>query len=441
MQINAETLYTFFKKNNLLDQRCTMFSAENIIREFFSQFQAFFNKQSFVLFEMIVLSLLTRYYQDASLVQVWRWQDYSKHWTNIPRFVRCYKWEPLTLSNVLLRFLVRLFKLRELYFVADTTLCERYSWRLPCVFRRWILKFRRYGYAQEWVVVSIVLPRLMARERFRIYGLMAALWDKTKKATHLLEEMLLRLRLPEWCRPYLIVDAGLNSVVPEGWHIITRLRLDARLYGEPLPSRPGKRGRKPLKGKRYYAEKVFYRAKDKVILSYRNQELKVVVRYWRVHQWGYRRALVLICQPVAHPEWRPIVLATTDVEMSPQTLLNLYSARLEIERLFQDVKKNGAFGKYRGKKRVAHERFNNLVLLSQSLKQLIAEKGEITAIDLNEPWRKRKDAYSLSPNQLRRVLEAYHLSEKIMQLLPIREKMQKIPFFKERIFQGLARIL
>ena len=127
--------------------------------------------------------------------------------------------------------------------------------------------------------------------------------------------------------------------------------------------------------------------------------------------------------------------------MSPQTLLNLYSPRLEIERLFQDVKKNGAFGKYRLKKRVAHERFNNLVLLSQSLKQLIAEKGEITAIDLNEPWRKRKDAYSLSPNQLRRVLEAYHLSEKIMQLLPVREKMQKIPFFKERIFQGLAKIL
>ncbi|MCD6386625.1 hypothetical protein J7M23_12725, partial [Candidatus Sumerlaeota bacterium] len=60
---------------------------------------------------------------------------------------------------------------------------------------------------------------------------------------------------------------------------------------------------------------------------------------------------------------------------------------------------------------------------------------------LNEPWRKRKDAYSLSPNQLRRVLEAYHLSEKIMQLLPIQEKMQKIPFFKERIFQGLAKIL
>ena len=56
-----------------------MFSAESIIRDFFGQFQAFFNRQSFVLFEMIVLSLLTRYYQASSLVQVWRWQDYSKH--------------------------------------------------------------------------------------------------------------------------------------------------------------------------------------------------------------------------------------------------------------------------------------------------------------------------------------------------------------------------
>lgn len=418
-----------------------MFSAEGIIRDFFSQFQGFFNKQSFALFEIIVLTLLARYYQDASLVQVWRWQDYSKHWTNLHRFLRRYKWQSLTLTNVLLNFLIRLFKLSVLYFVADTTLCERYSLRLPCVFKRWSPKLRRYAYVQEWVVVSLLIPRRDKPAEFRCCGLMAALWEKTQKATLLLQERLSWLKFPHWCKPYLIVDAALNSVVPEGWELVTRLRRDARLYGEPPQYRPGKRGRKPRKGKRYYAEDVFNKAEEKVILAYRGQEIKVVVRYWRVHQWGYRPALVLICQPVAHPEWRPIVLATTDVEMTPQRLLNLFSARLEMEALFQDVKKNGAFGKYRGKKKIAHERFSTLVLLSQSLKQLIAEKADLPGIDLNEPWRKRENPHSLSPNQLRRVLEAHHLSERIIQLLSPHGEMQKIPTFGEQIFQTLVKIL
>jgi len=412
-----------------------------VLNDFFAHFQPIFTAPSFLLFEMIVHTYLSRLCIDASLVQVWRWKEMVKHWTNLHRFVKGYKWHTPLVANALLRWLIRYFKLKDLYFVADSTDVERYSRKLPAVFKLWNTKLRRYAFSQKWIVIGILVPQSTDLVQFLCCGLLPLLWDKSKKIPNLLLEGLSWMDLPACVHPYLVVDSGLSSVIPEGWNIITRLRRNVALFDPPPTRRKAKRGRPRKKGKKRSPFHTFYCARDVKILQYRGQRVKVVARKWLVRQWGYKPALILICQLVNRPNWKPIILGTTDTEMDPQKLLNLYAARLDIETLFQDVKTKSAFGKYKGKKHEAHERLAQLVLVSHTLKQVLLSRPNMANVDQREPWYKGRKDGKKSTGQLRRLLEANFFADIFMQFVFKEIKVDKIHHFKEPIFEKVAQIL
>ena len=59
-----------------------------VINDFLAHFQPIFTAPSFLLFEMIIYTYLSRLCIDASLVQVWRWKQMTSHWTKLHRFVK-----------------------------------------------------------------------------------------------------------------------------------------------------------------------------------------------------------------------------------------------------------------------------------------------------------------------------------------------------------------
>ena len=412
-----------------------------VLKDFLAHFQPIFTAPSFLLFEMIVYTYLSRLCIDASLVQVWRWKEMVKHWTNLHRFVKGYKWHTPLVANALLRWLIRRFNLEDLYFVADSTQVERYSRKLPGVFKLWNTKLRRYAFSQNWMVAGLLVPLNPDLSQFLCCGLLPLLWNKTKKITDLLLEGLSWFDLPASVRLYLIVDSALSSVIPERWHIITRMRRNVAVFDPPPRRRKKKRGRPKKKGKQRSPLHTFYRAKDVKILEYRGQMVKVVARKWLVRQWRYRPALILICQLVNRPNWKPIILATTDTEMDPQKLLNLYAARLDIETLFQDVKTKSGFGKYRGKKHEAHERVAQLVLVSHALKQVMLSRPDMPSIDQNEPWYKGRKDGKKTTGQWRRLMEAKFFADIFLQFVFKEIKVDEIHHFKEQIFRKIAQIL
>ncbi|MBN1899972.1 transposase [Candidatus Sumerlaeota bacterium] len=413
-----------------------------VLKDFLAHFQHVFTAPSFLLFEMIIYTYLSRLCVDASLVQVWRWRDTIKHWTNLHRFVKVYKWSAILVANALLSGLIRRFDLKELYFVADSTDVERYSKKLPAVFKLWNTKLRRYVFSQRWMVAGILIPTSPDLSQFMCCGLLPLLWNKTKKITELLVEGLSGLEFPDSIRPYLVVDAFLSSVIPDGWHIVTRLKSNAALF-DPPPAfrRKGQKGPNPKKGKQRNALRTFYCARDKMILDYRGQKVRVVARKWRVRQWKYKPALILICQLVNHTNWKPIILGTTDTEMDPQKLLNLYAARLDIEALFQDVKTKSGFGKYRGKKKEAHEKVAQLVLVSYTLKQMLLSIPGFSDVNQKEPWYKGRKDGKKTTGQLRRLMGAKFLSDLFMQFVSKDMKLDKLDHVKEQIFRKIAQIL
>jgi len=419
-----------------------MAPVEVVLKDFLAHFQHVFTAPSFSLFEMIIHTYLSRLCIDASLVQVWRWKEMTKHWTNLHRFVKGYKWHIPLVANALLRWLIHYFHLEEIYFVADSTDVERYSRKLPAVFKLWNTKLRRYAFSQRWMVIGLLIPTSTDLSQFMCCGLLPMLWDKTKKITELLVEGLSWFDLPAFVRLYLIVDAFLSTTVSEGWHIVTRLKRNVALFDPPPAFRKkGQKGPNPKKGKQRNALRTFYCARDKMILNYRGDKVKVVARKWRVRQWNFRPALILICQLVNHPNWTPIILGTTDTEMDPQKLLNLYAARLDIETLFQDVKTKSGFGKYRGKKKEAHERVAQLVLVSHCIKQILVSIPEMPHVDQKEPWYKGRKDGKKTPGQMRRLMEAKFLADLFMQFVSKGMKVGKLDHFKERIFKRVAQIL
>lgn len=412
-----------------------------VLKDFLNHFQPFFTAPSFLLFEMIIYTYLSRLCVDASLVQVWRWRRMAKHWTNLYRFVTVYKWHTPLVANALLKWLISRFGLRELYFVADSTDVERYSKKLPAVFNLWNTKLRRYARSQKWMVIGLLVPTNPEMSQFLCCGLLPLLWDKSKKITELLLEGLSWMDLPLWIKKYIVVDSGLSSVIPEGWHIITRLRKNVAVYDPPPPRIKGRRGRPRKKGKKRHALQTFSRAKDWQILLYRGQEVKVIARRWLVRQWGHKPGLLLMCRLVNRPEWKPIILGTTDTEMDPQKLLNLYAARLDIETLFQDVKTKSGFGKFRGKKHEAHERVAQLVLVSYTLKQVIVSIPDMPQVNQNEPWYKGRKDGRKTTGQIRRLLEASFYADIFEQFISEEGKVDKIHHFKERFLRRMAQIL
>jgi len=116
----------------------------------------------------------------------------------------------------------------------------------------------------KWVVMMLLVPVPWAR---RVWGLpfLTALCRPAEKATQRqhktsvdwVRQMMPQVRrwLPE--RPLvLVVDGGFAAVslalacVKSQVTMVSRLRWDAALYYQPAPQPPGKRGPKPLKGKR-----------------------------------------------------------------------------------------------------------------------------------------------------------------------------------------------
>ena len=127
--------------------------------------------------------------------------------------------------------------------------------------------------------------------------------------------------------------------------------------------------------------------------------------------------------------------------MNPQKLLNLYAARLDIEALFQDVKTKSGFGKYRGKKKEAHEKVAQLVLVSYTLKQILLSIPGIPNVNQKEPWYKGRKDGKKTTGQLRRLMGAKFLSDLFMQFVSEDMKLDKLDHFKEQIFRRIAQIL
>jgi hypothetical protein len=141
---------------------------------------------------------------------------------------------------------------------------------------------------------------------------------------------------------YIAVDAFLaknkyvNGVIEAGLHVISKLRIDARLrriYHGPQKAR----GRK----KKFDSGKVnFEDFKDSIITEIYDEDEKMELRGCVAHSISLNRLIkvILVRKFTGNGKYGEALLFSTDIEIDPAKIYQFYVSRFQIEFIFRDAK-------------------------------------------------------------------------------------------------------
>jgi hypothetical protein len=205
------------------------------------------------------------------------------HFTNYHRVLNRAKWSALQASKILLGVLVLVFVPPGATIVlgADDTIERRSGRQIKAkgCYRDAVRSSKKHVvkcFGLKWVSLMLVVPVPWAQRVWALPFLTALCWPASsphqrrhKTSVDWVRQMMKQVRrwLPERLL-VLVVDGGFAAValalacVDSQVVMVARLRLDAALYHPPGPQPPGKRGRKPTKGKRQRSLKVWAARSD-----------------------------------------------------------------------------------------------------------------------------------------------------------------------------------
>jgi hypothetical protein len=182
----------------------------------------------------------------------------------------------------------------------------------------------------------------------------------------------------------------IDEVVRLKLHPITKLRCDADclfLYTGPHPKRRGR--------KRKYAGKVNFQDLSRFANLGTMKEAEYVHLYaaivWHVSLKRQLRVVVLVNRKQADKP-RYIVLASTDLELDSDKLVELYAARFQIEFLFRDSKQFTGLSDCQARAEAALDFHFNAALATLNLaraEQLLAQTDESVQVFSMASWKQR----------------------------------------------------
>ena len=210
----------------------------------------------------------------------------------------------------------------------------------------------------KWVSMMLLVPVPWSRRVWALPFLTALYWpaEKSKRRRHKtsvdwVRQMMKQVR--RWLpgrRLVLVVDGGFAAVslalacVKHQVVMVSRLRWDAALYHPPAPQPQGKRGRKPLKGKRQRSLQGWVERADTpwetVDVTWYGGQRKTMWVFSRTALWYTPRLppvairYVLVADP--RGKLRMEAFFCTDLQATPEQILEWVVMRWSIEVTFEE---------------------------------------------------------------------------------------------------------
>jgi len=170
--------------------------------------------------------------------------------------------------------------------------------------------------------------------------------------------------------------------------LVSRLRSNAALYELPPPRQPGQRGRPAVRGKKVSAWQLYLRRSHwrrlKVHIYGKTVPIKAFVGVVMPSRTLCNRPILVIIFPQRSGKMN--VFFTTDLDMDPVRVLELYAARFKIEDLFDEVKTHGGFGDCRQRSFRAQRRHVTLCIMAYSLLRLLSVTLRNASAIEADPW-------------------------------------------------------
>lgn len=261
---------------------------------------------------------------------------------------------------------------------------------------------RRKVWGHCWVVAAMLYER--ARGQWFCFPLAALLfvpqWAdrggwRFRTKIELAVLLLQRLRLPG--RLIAVVDnlyakAQLAGEVLSGETpgvLVSRLRSNAALYALPPRRRKGKRGRPAKRGKKATPRQWWNKRSGRRVLKVHMYGKVISITAWvgvlmPSRTLGDSPILVVIAPQRSGKKMN--VFFSTDLDLAPTRLLEIYAARFKIEDAFDELKTNGGFGDCRQRSARALKRHATLCLVSYSLLRLLSLTLAGAENFAAEPW-------------------------------------------------------
>jgi hypothetical protein len=216
----------------------------------------------------------------------------------------------------------------------------------------------------EWLVMALLVPVPWSQRMWALPFLTLLMPSKQadseagRRHRTTLDWTVVMVRLvARWLgrRPWILIGDGRYACIHLGWEclvnqatLISRLRLDARLFAKPQPVPPGRRGRKPQKGARLAklasrVEEARTQGETVSVSWYRGQRktLRVLSGIALWHTPGIT-PLPIRWVLVVDPEGRLPAQAffTTALTMTPARVIELFVWRWSLEVTFEETRRH-----------------------------------------------------------------------------------------------------
>src|SRR5690606_18235193 len=175
--------------------------------------------------------------------------------------------------------------------------------------------------------------------------------------------------------------------------VIGQIRIDTRLYDEPPVRKPGQRGRSRIYGEKYTPKRIAHLKRTSTTLRLYGKEQLVRYRSRRVKArfLDGQQVHVVWCEfQNERGEWRaPCLLMSTDVTLSPETIIESYSLRWPIESMFHQLKQAWGLKDAWQQTRQTLHRWVHITMVSYGLVQMLSclQSDVVNALCQHSPWR------------------------------------------------------
>ena len=343
----------------------------------------------------------------TSALRVMGLEDYPR-FEKYHRVLNRNRWQPLLLSKLLLGLIIGLCVPAgmPLLLAVDETLERRWGPKINYlgVFRDPVRSTKKkvvYASGVRWLTMALVIPVPWAKRQWALPFLSVALLSPKTSAklgkrhrTSVARAGRLLSQVRRWHpeREIVVVGDGAFAAVPLIQHcqrkhiqvtLVSRLRLDARLFDPPAEQPKSKPGAKPKKGKRQ--PKLDERLQDpktqwvSMQLNWyggekRTLEIATGTSLW--HRMGLDpvpiRWVLVRCPD--DPKFQPLALFSSNQDTSAQDIVQCFVLRWNIEVTFEEVRRHLGFETQRQWSDNAIERTSPCLLALFSLVVLIAIK-------------------------------------------------------------------
>lgn len=317
-------------------------------------FQAAFSKRSLPYFLAVVAPWIV--FQGQRTVRALRrGASLKRHEASFYRFFSSFKLRVDVFRRILFDTIVSTFELRDILIVVDDTLCPKWGQKIFGTGRFFDHVARpRPGFiwGHNWVVLSIVVPLFGANVALpfwiALYRPKNGCEPGSFRTRHeLVVEALKTARSWTILPISLVADGAYNNasiLIPLrelGIPLVSRLRTDARLRGNPPQRRRKQRGRRGKYGKALpsltamrRANRGWKRVKVAIYGKDVSMDIKSFVAWWPKSS---QQLLVVITRDPQRKR-KGAVLSTTVLTQTPEEVIEVFARRWSIEQLFADAK-------------------------------------------------------------------------------------------------------